>query len=281
MSNQVKDGKKSLKEIAKEMKEEKLNVEKLKKVQKIMKLIYKEVKEKFLKGEEYKILDFPENIFFDGENITFSEMKFPKLNFCGTEVYMDKNKKEHFQKQRGENKKKMKIKQQTDIIYLLGKLTYYLLNANDFYSMNTLIINTYPKAVQSFLTLTLRFHKMFVSLEELIYLDFFRKQFGHEEEKEIIEMTSKIQQTTIYNFNIKENEKGNEIEDNLNDIVFSSKFRNDINYSISIIPECVKNKLNKKEKENLFLDIDIHIINEWKKPFDKHVDDISKKYIGC
>ena len=89
MSNQVKDGKKSLDKIAEEMKEEKLNVEKLKKVQKIMKLIYKEVKEKFLKGEEYKILDFPKNIFFDGENITFSEMKFPKLNFCGTEVYMD------------------------------------------------------------------------------------------------------------------------------------------------------------------------------------------------
>ena len=43
------------------------NVEKLKKVQKIMKLIYKEVKEKFLKGEEYKILDFPKNIFFDGK----------------------------------------------------------------------------------------------------------------------------------------------------------------------------------------------------------------------
>ena len=47
MTNQVKDeknGKKSLEDIAKEMKEEKLTVDKLKKVQKIIKLIFKEVK---------------------------------------------------------------------------------------------------------------------------------------------------------------------------------------------------------------------------------------------
>lgn len=278
MTNQVKDeknGKKSLEDIAKEMKEEKLTVDKLKKVQKIIKLIFKEVKEKFLKDEWYKNLAFPENIFLDGENITFSEIKFPKINYAGTNLYMDKMKNLIF------NTKKNKILEtiHQHTIHLLGKLTYYLLNANHFFVVNTLYINTYPEAVQYFLDVTLRYYDIFTSLEQLNKLEFFKKEFGDKEQKECMEIISKVQSTTIINFNNKENEKGNEIEDDLNDIVFSSKIRNVINYSFSIIPDCVKKKFKIEEKEKLFLDN--HKNNEWKNPFDKKIDEIYKKNIGC
>ena len=278
MTNQVKDeknGKKSLEDIAKEMKEEKLTVDKLKKVQKIIKLIFKEVKEKFLKDEWYKNLAFPENIFLDGENITFSEIKFLKINSAGTECYMDKMKNLIF------NTKKNKILEtiHQHTIHLLGKLTYYLLNANHFFVVNTLYINTYPEAVQYFLDVTLRYYDIFTSLEQLNKLEFFKKEFGDKEQKECMEIASKVQSTTIINFNNKENEKGNEIEDDLNDIVFSSKNRNVINYSFSIIPDCVKKKFKIEEKEKLFLDN--HKNNEWKNPFDKKIDEIYKKNIGC
>lgn len=278
MTNQVKDeknGKKSLEDIAKEMKEEKLTVDKLKKVQKIIKLIFKEVKEKFLKDEWYKNLAFPENIFLDGENITFFEIKFPKINYAGTNLYMDKMKNLIF------NTKKNKILEtiHQHTIHLLGKLTYYLLNANHFFVVNTLYINTYPEAVQYFLDVTLRYYDIFTSLEQLNKLEFFKKEFGDKEQKECMEIASKVQSTTIINFNNKENEKGNEIEDDLNDIVFSSKNRNVINYSFSIIPDCVKKKFKIEEKEKLFLDN--HKNNEWKNPFDKKIDEIYKKNIGC
>ena len=278
MTNQVKDeknGKKSLEDIAKEMKEEKLTVDKLKKVQKIIKLIFKEVKEKFLKDEWYKNLAFPENIFLDGENITFFEIKFPKINYAGTNLYMDKMKNLIF------NTKKNKILEtiHQHTIHLLGKLTYYLLNANHFFVVNTLYINTYPEAVQYFLDVTLRYYDIFTSLEQLNKLEFFKKEFGDKEQKECMEIASKVQSTTIINFNNKENEKGNEIEDDLNDIVFSSKIRNVINYSFSIIPDCVKKKFKIEEKEKLFLDN--HKNNEWKNPFDKKIDEIYKKNIGC
>lgn len=278
MTNQVKDeknGKKSLEDIAKEMKEEKLTVDKLKKVQKIIKLIFKEIKEKFLKDEWYKNLAFPENIFLDGENITFFEIKFPKINYAGTNLYMDKMKNLIF------NTKKNKILEtiHQHTIHLLGKLTYYLLNANHFFVVNTLYINTYPEAVQYFLDVTLRYYHTFTSLEQLNKLEFFKKEFGDKEQKECMEIASKVQSTTIINFNNKENEKGNEIEDDLNDIVFSSKNRNVINYSFSIIPDCVKKKFKIEEKEKLFLDN--HKNNEWKNPFDKKIDEIYKKNIGC
>ena len=281
MSNQVKDEKKSLKIIAEEMKEGKLSSDKLKKVQKIMKIIFKKVKDQFLSGEGYKILDFPEKIFFDGEDITFSEMKFPKINTGGTQDYMDKNKNLIHMMRDNKQKKKLNIDEkkmkEQHIIYLLGKLTYYLLNANQFFSMNTLYINIYPKKVQYFLDVTLRLHNKFQSFEELNEFEFFKKDFGDEIQKECSEITSKIQQTSIMYLNNQVNEKGNEIENDLNDIVLSSNIRNVINYSSPIIPFCVKNGLN-KEQENL---LDPHKINEWKNHFNQHIDEIFKKNIGC